>query len=477
VITVSAFVDTDGKIGGKGRSTSAGADDTFASFSNYGADVDLAAPGVNILSTWPTYFSSSVGYGLEVLSGTSMAAPHVAGAAALYIAKNGRVGPSKVKSALQSNSDTGGMKGDPDDSHERVLYVGAIAPSCTLSPTSGTVGKTVTVTCTKFRANDSVSIYWDSTSTERIAAFVASISGSGSKTFKIPAATKGTHNVISRGGTSGKRTTDTIGVTPSLTLSPAGGAQGDSVKVTLRGFAKGEKITVKWSKTSTSTVTLKSDLVASSTGVASLTFTVPAGTAGGHKVAASGSAGNAASATFTLQAPAVASVDEATPTPSSTPARRPRRTRTPTATVPTETATETPATTTPTPESAASETPIPEPTAVPDAPPIAQAGPDQTILDGDASGDEAVFLDGSASRDPEGGALIAEWRIDGRVVATDLIATVTLPIGTHSVVLTVTDAAGASASDEVLIVVAPAPESGGAATESPTAAESGDDAA
>ncbi len=115
---MSALADFNG-VGGGGAAPTCRTDedDTLANFSNYGSDVDLIAPGVCINSTWK-------GGGYNTISGTSMASPHTAGAAALYKANNPSASPATVKGAL-TNAGTSDWNNidDKDNTKEPLLNV------------------------------------------------------------------------------------------------------------------------------------------------------------------------------------------------------------------------------------------------------------------------------------------------------------------------------------------------------------------
>ncbi|HEY6212182.1 MAG TPA: S8 family peptidase, partial [Vicinamibacterales bacterium] len=118
--------------------------DTKASFANYGTCVDIFAPGVSITSSW---YSSNTA--TNTISGTSMATPHVVGAAALYLSTNTSASPATVASALINNSTLNHVISPGTGSPNRLLYTGFIGgggtPAPTISgfsPVSGGVGST-----------------------------------------------------------------------------------------------------------------------------------------------------------------------------------------------------------------------------------------------------------------------------------------------------------------------------------------------
>lgn len=78
---------------------------SLASYSSYGPEVDIAAPGTQIYSTYK-------GTAYATLSGTSMATPHVTGVAALRIAQNPSQSPAEIKTALQTTATNIGLTAD-----------------------------------------------------------------------------------------------------------------------------------------------------------------------------------------------------------------------------------------------------------------------------------------------------------------------------------------------------------------------------
>ncbi|MEV7414239.1 S8 family peptidase [Streptomyces sp. NPDC089919] len=102
-ITVGATTSTDAK----------------ASYSNYGTVLDLFAPGSSITSSWGTGDTAT-----NTISGTSMATPHVAGAAALYLAANPASTPAQVSAALVAAATPNVVTSPGTGSPNRLLSVG-----------------------------------------------------------------------------------------------------------------------------------------------------------------------------------------------------------------------------------------------------------------------------------------------------------------------------------------------------------------
>jgi serine protease len=91
--------------------------DARSSFSNFGTCLDIFAPGSSITSAWYTSNTAT-----NTISGTSMASPHVAGVAALYLANNATATPSTVTTALINNSTPNKVTGAQTGSPNRLLY-------------------------------------------------------------------------------------------------------------------------------------------------------------------------------------------------------------------------------------------------------------------------------------------------------------------------------------------------------------------
>ncbi|MCX5392955.1 S8 family peptidase [Streptomyces sp. NBC_00094] len=93
--------------------------DARSSFSNYGTVLDIFAPGSSIKSSWNTSDTAT-----NTISGTSMATPHVAGAAAVYLAGNPTATPAQVSTALTTAATPNVVTSPGTGSPNRLLFVG-----------------------------------------------------------------------------------------------------------------------------------------------------------------------------------------------------------------------------------------------------------------------------------------------------------------------------------------------------------------
>ena len=142
--------------------------DNESSFSNYGTCVDILAPGSSITSAWYTSNTAT-----NTISGTSMATPHVAGAAALYLEGAPGASPSAVGSALVSNSTASTItlhsRSASNGTPNKLLYTAFMGGGSEPPPPPPPPGGfTLTATGTKVKGVQQATLSWSGATTSSV---------------------------------------------------------------------------------------------------------------------------------------------------------------------------------------------------------------------------------------------------------------------------------------------------------------------
>ncbi|MFH0769433.1 MAG: IPT/TIG domain-containing protein, partial [Chloroflexota bacterium] len=184
------------------------------------------------------------------------------------------------------------------------------AATVNISPSSGIVGTTVTISSSDFGANETgITVKYDGVAiTTTPSTPSANSTGGWSATFVVPASRSGSHTVTASGSLTATVTTN-FNVTPSISVSPTRAGPRSTVTITGTGFGANETgITVTYYTTISSYTTMVTNpttISVDTSGSWTATFVVPASTAGGHIVGASGSVTTAAATTTLTVIPGI----------------------------------------------------------------------------------------------------------------------------------------------------------------------------
>ncbi|WP_329110429.1 S8 family peptidase [Micromonospora sp. NBC_01699] len=202
--------------------------DAKAGYSNIGTCLDIFAPGSAITSAWNTSDSAT-----NTISGTSMATPHVVGAAALVLSASPTYTPQQVRDKLVNDATNGVVTSPGAGSPNKLLYIGNVVPptqdfSIAVAPGAGTInpGQSVTATvstATTVGSAQSVALSASGLPSGATASFSpATVTSGGSSTLTIAttaATPSGTYTVTVTG--TGPVTTQATSY--SLTINGAPG--------------------------------------------------------------------------------------------------------------------------------------------------------------------------------------------------------------------------------------------------------------
>ncbi len=212
--------------------------DARASYSNFGNCLDMFAPGSSITSAWYTSNTAT-----STISGTSMAAPHVAGAAALYLQGNKSASPAQVTNALTSNATSNNVSSAGSGSPNLLLFTGFIGGGGG-TPTNQPPTASFTFSCTDLTCsfNGSASSDPDGSISSYAWNFGDASTGTGattSKTYASGGTRIVTLTVTDNGGATGQ-TSQSVAVT-----APGGG--GITLAVTMTKQQGQNRANLSWS--------------------------------------------------------------------------------------------------------------------------------------------------------------------------------------------------------------------------------------